>query len=231
MTRPMFCLDPRLRAIADRVTPDSRVADIGTDHALLPIWLCREGIVSRAIAADVADGPLKRARENVESYHCADRVDVRLSDGLRGIEPQEVDEVIIAGMGGELIARILDDASWKRAAVRWILQPMSASEDLRVYLAGHGYGIESEQAVRALNRVYSVMTARYTGAVTPCGETSEARWIGAMIPNGSEENRQYVKRQLRHIRNIAAGYRARGETEKEDEYAQLIDRLERAIET
>lgn len=229
MTRPMFCLNPRLRAIADRVTPGSRVADIGTDHALLPIWLCHEGIVRYAIAADAAADPLKRAKKNIEYYRCADKIDTRMSDGLRDIAPDEVDEVLIAGMGGELIARILDDASWNRPEIRWILQPMSASEDLRAYLAAHGYEIENEQAVRSMNRIYSVMTVRYTGALTPCDETSEARWIGALLPNTSEESRQYIKRQLRHMKNIAAGHRIRGENTKADAYAQLIERLERAV--
>ncbi len=226
MTRPLFELDPRLRAIADRVTPGCTLADIGTDHARLPVWLCREGVIARAIAADVAEGPLRRARENIALYGCEDRVEARLSDGLSAFTPDEADEVVIAGMGGELIARILEQGGWRTPAIRWFLQPMSAAEELREFLAGHGYALEEEWAVSAAGWIYTIMTARYTGVPTPCGEASRYRWIGLLNPAASAENRRYIRKQLRHIGNIYKGLCARGEAERAEAFGRLMEELQ-----
>ena len=107
-------LDERLKTVAALVRPGSRVADIGTDHGYLPVYLVKEGICPRAIAADLRSGPLESARRHVTAAGLSDRIDLRLGDGLTPIEPQEVDDMIIAGMGGETIAGILAAADWVR---------------------------------------------------------------------------------------------------------------------
>ena len=137
-------LSPRLRLLADWVRPGSKVADVGTDHAYLPVWLVLHGRVSSAIASDLRKGPIQRARENCRR-HGTDGVDCRLCDGLSGIEPEEADTVIIAGMGGENIAAILAADPWtKDGAHTLLLQPMSRDAALRRILAENGYVILRE---------------------------------------------------------------------------------------
>ena len=137
-------LSPRLRLLADWVRPGARVADVGTDHAYLPVWLVLHGRVSSAIASDLRKGPLQRAWETCRR-HGAESVDCRLCDGLSGIGPEEADTVIIAGMGGENIAAILAAAPWTRdGAHTLLLQPMSRDAALRRFLAENGYTILRE---------------------------------------------------------------------------------------
>ena len=101
-------LSERLQAVADFVTPQSRLADVGTDHAYVPIYLAEKKIISRAIAMDVVDGPLQRARENIAVHRLEAVIETRKSDGLEALKPGEADTVVIAGMGGLLICRILE---------------------------------------------------------------------------------------------------------------------------
>ena len=107
-------LSPRLRLAADLVPEGARLADVGTDHAYLPACLLMEGKIPSAIAADLREGPLSRARETAAEYGCGDRMAFRLCDGLSGIRPEKTDAVVIAGMGGETIAQILEAAPWVR---------------------------------------------------------------------------------------------------------------------
>ena len=137
-------LSPRLRLLADWVRPGARVADVGTDHAYLPVWLVLHGRVSSAIASDLRKGPIQRARETCRRYG-AHSIDCRLCDGLAGIAAGEADTVIIAGMGGENIAAILAAAPWTRdGAHTLLLQPMSRDASLRRFLAENGYTILRE---------------------------------------------------------------------------------------
>ena len=149
-------LSPRLRLLADWVRPGSKVADVGTDHAYLPVWLVLHGRVSSAIASDLRKGPIQRARENCRR-HGTDGVDCRLCDGLSGIEPEEADTVIIAGMGGENIAGILRAAPWACSGALLLLQPMSRPEELRAALPSLGLLIRAERLVRDAGRLYSIL--------------------------------------------------------------------------
>lgn len=154
-------LSPRLRAAAELVPSGARFADIGTDHAYLPVWLILNGVIEKAIAADLRQGPLERARETAEKYSVADRMDFRLCDGLTGLQPGEADVIAIAGMGGETIAHILSCAPWtKGEGITLILQPMSSQPDLRQWLAGNGYAIEQECIVREDKTLYTIMLVR-----------------------------------------------------------------------
>ena len=137
-------LSPRLRLLADWVRPGASVADVGTDHAYLPVWLTVHGRVSSAIASDLRQGPRQRAAEHCRLYG-AETVDCRLAPGLEAVSPEEADTVIIAGMGGENIAAILAAAPWTRdGAHTLLLQPMSRDAALRRFLAENGYTILRE---------------------------------------------------------------------------------------
>ena len=168
-------LSPRLRLLADWVRPGARVADVGTDHAYLPVWLVLHGRVSSAIASDLRKGPLQRAWETCRR-HGAESVDCRLCDGLSGIGPEEADTVIIAGMGGENIAAILAAAPWTRdGAHTLLLQPMSAQPELRRWLQGHGYTILREVLAREGDTIYTLFLVQ----AGPMPELSPAElWAG-----------------------------------------------------
>ena len=103
-------LSPRLRSVAGLVPPGARFADVGTDHAYLPVWLLQQGIIEHALVSDLRPGPLDRARSTAARYGLAERMEFRLCDGLSGIAPAEADTIAIAGMGGETIAAILAGA-------------------------------------------------------------------------------------------------------------------------
>ncbi len=164
-------LDTRLRLAADLVREGSRVADIGTDHAHLPVTLVQEGRCPSAIASDVRRGPVDNARRTVEQAGLTAAVSVRLGDGLHTVQPDEVEDIVIAGMGGETIAAILEEAPWVRdPRYRLILQPMTRAEKLRAFLFCGGFEILEERVTRCGRHWYTVLHAAYTGRVTAAGE-------------------------------------------------------------
>jgi len=156
--------DGRLMTVASYVRNGSAVADIGSDHAYLPIMLVKNGIVSRALASDVVDGPVKNARENVNAYGLDGCITVKKADGLDGIEDFAPDDIIIAGMGGELTAAIIERSEYvKNERIRLILQPMTRAEMLRGFLAESGFDITDETLCEEDGRVYQVICCHYDG--------------------------------------------------------------------
>lgn len=159
-------LNERLLTAVQFVREGSRLADIGTDHGYLPIFLILEGRIPFAIAADINRGPLDKADENIYKYALDGKIKTVLCDGLRSIDKDEVDDVAIFGMGGELIVKILDEAPWlKDAAKRLILQPMTHPEKLRKYLADNGYRIIGEALSSDKGKIYQTICAEYDGII------------------------------------------------------------------
>jgi tRNA (adenine22-N1)-methyltransferase len=154
-------LTPRLQAIAELVPPGSVVADIGTDHGYLPVYLLLEQICQRAVAADVKEAPLEQARETVAAFNCLHKIDLRQGDGLQILrEDDAVDTVVIAGLGGRTIASILTAGREKLAGVkRLILQPMGEAGYLRVFLAENGYAIGQESLAMEGRHLYEIILA------------------------------------------------------------------------
>jgi len=151
-------LSKRLSAVASLVTEGSRLADIGTDHGYVPIYLTQKGILSSAMAMDVNKGPLQRAREHISEHGLEDKITTRLSNGLKELVPGEADSVLIAGMGGYLIIRILEEGRKHRPFVKeWILQPQSDLEAVRRYLAKEGLSITAELMVEEEGKYYPMM--------------------------------------------------------------------------
>ena len=151
-------LSKRLYAVAGLVTEGASVADIGTDHGYVPIYLVERGIASKVIAMDVNQGPLNRARMHIVGHGLGDRIETRLSDGLAMIRPGEVDTVIASGMGGPLTIRILQEG--KEVADQLnalILQPQSEICRVRRFLTENGYRIEQEDMVLEDGKYYPVM--------------------------------------------------------------------------
>lgn len=153
-------LTPRLQKIYDAAAACGCTADIGTDHAYIPVCLTLSGKCKRAIACDIRRGPLDRAEKTISSYGAADLVQTRLGGGLTPLTPGESDAIIIAGMGGILIAQILaEGAAIAKSARQLILQPMTAVPELREYLISNGYKIEKEYLAREDNKIYNIISA------------------------------------------------------------------------
>ena len=151
-------------AAADLVRQGAVLADIGTDHALLPVFLCQNNKISRAVASDIGEGPLAAARRQVEMAGLGEKIKLHLGDGLDGLDGEGVTDVAICGMGGELIADILARAPFVRdARIRLVLQPMTHARDLREYLAREGFAIVEERLALAAEKSYFVLAAEYTG--------------------------------------------------------------------
>lgn len=178
-------LTPRLRAVASFVPEGARLADIGTDHAYLPVSLLLEGKIPSAIAADLREGPLNRARMTAQEYDCVDQVSFRLCNGLAEIKSYETDVISIAGMGGETIAEILAAAKWvQRNEIPAILQPMSSQPELRRWLWQNGYRIREEKLVQEGETLYVVLLVQ-AGKCTPLTEAEEwagQQWKGMEAP-------------------------------------------------
>ena len=141
-------LTPRLACIAALVPQGAQLADVGTDHGKLPITLLIEGRIAHAIGSDLREGPLDHAARNAEEHGVI--LPLRLAAGLDGISPEECDTVTIAGMGGQTIAEILQNAPWTADGDHLLLlQPMTMIYELRQWLWAHGYAIEREASQSA----------------------------------------------------------------------------------
>lgn len=145
------------------VRRDSVVADVGTDHAHLPIHLISKGIAKQCIASDINEGPLEMARKNIASCGIS-QIETVLSDGLINVEAFDPNDVIIFGMGGELIIKIIDEAKWLfDKSKRLILQPMTKQEAVREYLWSNGFGIIGERLTKDDGKIYQTLCAEYVG--------------------------------------------------------------------
>lgn len=154
-------LSKRLQAVADLVTPGLKVADIGTDHGYIPIYLVENKKNPSAVAMDINRGPLEKAKENIALHHLEDYIETRLSDGVSELKPQEADSVVIAGMGGALVIKIMQEAGGLKTSVKeWVLQPQSELWKVRKYLLETGYRIVEEDMVLDEGKYYPMMKVR-----------------------------------------------------------------------
>lgn len=170
-------MTPRLQAAASLVREGAVVADVGTDHAYLPIYLVSAGIAHRGIASDIRQGPLKRAEANIERFGLSHRIATYLTPGLVGIEAEAPTDILICGMGGKLIASILEAAEFvKDAGIRLILQPMTSARELRLWLAANGFAIAEERFAKEQEKLYVIIAASYTGK--PYVISEEDSYIG-----------------------------------------------------
>lgn len=198
-------LPPRLAAIAGLVPRGKALADVGTDHALLPLWLLERGIIPAAVATDIHEGPLERTRHSLGNVKGLRLV---LCDGLEGVEPQEVQTVVIAGLGGENIADILRRAPWCLQSCTLLLQPMSKAEVLRKALAELGCRIENEILVEDNKHIYPILTAR-GGERLLCSEAEYYTGSLAYL-EGDPLFPAHLDRQVRRLRATVDGLDSAG---------------------
>ncbi|MCM3627292.1 class I SAM-dependent methyltransferase [Paenibacillus glycanilyticus] len=158
----MLKLSNRLQTIADFVSPGSRVADIGSDHALLPVYLIQSGRIPSAIAGELNPGPFEAARKQTADAGLTSKLQVRRGDGLSVLQPGEADTVTIAGMGGSLMSSILEEGftAGKLDGVKeLVLQPNVGEEFVRSWLLKHGWFLAEEAILEEDDKIYEVLHA------------------------------------------------------------------------
>lgn len=221
----LFELDERLALCASFVRQDSKLADVGTDHAFLPVRLAAEGKIISAVASDVRTGPLKNAESNIRLYGVEDKVRAVLSDGLDNISPDLADDIVIAGMGGELIAKIIKRTQWLYdGSKRLILQPMTRMESLRLFLYQDGFCIEKEKACVSGRKHYSVMLCRYDGVIRECSK--KIQYIGSLGDDDSEEADGYINMIKTKLKRKIDGLEKSGRLDEAAYFRSVIEEIE-----
>lgn len=158
----MMSIAERLKCIADMVEPCAAIADIGTDHAYIPIYLINNNICSHVIATDIRDGPLKRAKQNIIQSGLQDYISIRKGEGLCIINPYEVDYAIIAGMGGYLICDILAEGKEVTETIKkFVIQPMQSADVVRRFLYENNYRIYDEKLVKENEKIFQIMAVEH----------------------------------------------------------------------
>ena len=200
----MVKLSNRLLAVASFVTDGNRLADVGTDHGYIPIFLVQEKRIPGAIAMDINAGPLERAKEHIDRYGLKDYIETRLSDGVAALLPGEADTVLVAGMGGGLVMHILEEGKEVcMQAKELILQPQSELERVRAYLWSNGYVILEENMVLEDEKFYPMMRVVYENMI----DTEKAenllfcRYGKYLLEQKNEVLKQYLERE----ENLYAG--------------------------
>jgi len=218
MEQKMLQLQPRLQLLADLVPQGARLADIGTDHGYLPVYLMQKGRITFAVASDVGQEPLQHAIRTAEEYGISN-IDFRLCDGLKGIREDEVDTVVIAGMGGETIIHILAAAPWSKVPGRYtlLLQPMTKAGVLRHWLAENGYRFVEERLVWDKDFLYPVMIV--TGGEQPKPDAI-AEEYGVCLENDPLYG-QYLDIQIARLQRAVEGKRRSDKESVREEAEQL----------
>ena len=190
-------LSLRLSAIADLVTEGNRLVDVGCDHGYLPVYLIQQKKIPSAIAMDVRKGPLSRAQEHIRQYGLEEYIQTRLSDGLEGLKAGEGDTLVIAGMGGPLMERILTDGrSVRNSFSELILQPQSDIPHFRRFIQSEGWELTEEKMVEEDGKYYPMMK------VIPV----EQRGLYAEGVPAAEEELEYGKYLLEKAHPVMGEY-------------------------
>ena len=203
--------------MASMVTTGGILADIGTDHAYVPIALVQRQKIKGAIAMDINEGPLARAQEHIRAARLEKYIQTRLSDGAEALLPNEADSILIAGMGGELILHILTEGELVcSTAKELILQPQSEIHKVREYLRQHQYKIEDEDMVCEDGKYYPMMKVRPPVAETAgkdtevkCWDTVQLKYGKLLLEKQHPVLREYLEREIRIYQSILEGLKAK----------------------
>ena len=203
-------LSDRLSAVAGLIREGKRLADVGTDHGYIPIYLVQRGICESAIALDIKQGPLERAREHICQYGLEEKISVRLSDGVSRLFAGEADCMVVAGMGGALTIHILEDGKEIVSEMKeWVLQPQSEIGKVRKYLWEHDFTIVEEDMVFEDGKYYPMMRVVPREKRTSPDKTESSEWYELFAQYGKfllEHRhpvlRQYLEREKRNCENV-----------------------------
>ena len=219
----------RLCSALPYLTRGGAVIDVGTDHAYLPIYLVGQGISSRALACDINRGPIESAERNIAAAHLTKRIQTLCTDGLHGTEDFDPDDILVFGMGGELIIRILSEAPWvKDSRIGLVLQPMTRAHLLRAWLLENGFSIVGETITHE-DRYYQTIAARFCGKREEY--TEEELLLGRLnIQNDAPHLCGFVEHEIGVWEAIRRGksLSATADTRDEDRILQFLkERLEK----
>lgn len=218
----MPALNKRLICAANMLQKGRVVADIGTDHAFLPIYLVQNGISPFVIACDIAKKPLEVACQNIAKRGLQNKIQLRLAPGLTAVEPQECSAVTITGMGGETIADIIAAAPWLQSpSYQLVLQPMSCTDRLRRYLDQNGFEILRETAVYSQTRIYTVLHAEFTGKLPE--KSAAFAYVGKLPQNGDALSKKLIEKQIATLQKCASALKR--VPKKQAQYQQIAKAL------
>ncbi len=191
-------LSRRLKAVADSVTKGNRVADVGCDHAYISIYLIENDIAPYVIAMDVNKGPLSRAKENIKRKNYEDRIETRLSNGLEKMVPNEADTILLAGMGGVLMIKILEEGNEVvNSAKELVLQPQSEIPLVRKYIHSIGYQIKEEQILMDEGKYYIVIKAMKSDKIETYDKEVFYQYGKLLLEEGSPLLLEYLHNEKR----------------------------------
>ena len=225
-------LDARLCSAIPYLRKGGRVGAIGTDHAYLPIHLVQQVISCQALACEINEGPIESARVKIRAAGLEDRIRTLRTDGLHGVESFAPDDILVFGMGGELIVRILSEAPWIRnGRIGLILQPMSRASVLRGWLLSQGFSIEGERLTKDGRKYYQTIHARWSGV--PAAPSEEECLVGRLDADVPPELvRAFLEHEIavreRILRGKSRSSDADGEKERR-EVQFLKERLEKTV--
>lgn len=215
-------LTPRLHQIANTIIPCACMADIGTDHAYLPVYLCMTGVCQRGIASDIRWGPLQRAEDTLRRYGMENRIETRLGGGVDTLTTDEADCIVIAGMGGLMIAEILkaNPAIFAKTG-QILLQPMTAVPELRSFLWKNGYTVVNETLAKEEQKLYHILAVKVGQEPTPLTPT-ELYFGKRLLANRPEHFGEYLQKQRRKLTRMAEGLK---QAQSEDAALRLKETL------
>lgn len=176
----MIELSKRLQMVASLVPASETVADVGTDHGYLAVWLLQNGRAQRVQATDIHEGPLMRCRQSALEHGLQDKIETHLCDGLQFVGAEQAQTIVMAGMGGETMISILAAAPWTKQGRTLVLQPQSKRPELEHWLNAHGYGLQTAVLCRDAGKLYLAMTA--VGGKPGCGLCAEALLLRSRDP-------------------------------------------------
>ena len=227
-------LSKRLTAVAGLVTEGASVADIGTDHGYIPIHLIEQNLSPKVIAMDINKGPLERARIHIAGYGMSDRIETRLSDGLAAVKPKEVEEIIVAGMGGGLVIHILnEDLAKTRSLKELVLQPQSELAKVRRYLEEHRFRIVAEDMVEEDGKYYPMMKVIPTeqkglyAEGVPAAE-EELEYGKYLLEKAHPVMGEYLKKELSVNQGVYEKLRVQESERTKERSAEVLHMIKRA---
>ena len=236
----MVKISNRLKMAASFVTEGYTLADVGTDHGYVPIYLLQQKKIPSAIAMDIKEGPLLRAKEHIALYGLNKYIQTRLSDGVAALKPGETDAILIAGMGGGLVMHILKDGSGVcHNAKELILQPQSELEHVRAFLRQEGYEILAEEMVLEEGKFYPMMKVCYTGTFSTQDNVELLKlsdlYGGLLLKNRHPVLKTYLEKEQKILFDIQSNLKKQPESEKISARLQEVEEALRfnqiAVET